>query len=183
MSGGEKMSNTQKIFIPILIIVLSLSVFTACGNNSEKVKSDNPLLEDITFYDEFRNDKTGKWRKALIVVAEPAEKYAVDYYKDYFKSDDEIHFIYNFQLNTVNVLKKAGPDTKEMLMQAVMAIAACAPTIIQLHAKLSENFEVLFTRKATFWNKLMALIIKAFNLKEKERSCELPIKDAKTGVE
>ena len=79
--------------------------------------------------------------------------------------------------------KKAGPDTKEMLMQAVMAIAACAPTIIQLHAKLSENFEVLFTRKATFWNKLMALIIKAFNLKEKERICELPIKDAKTGVE
>lgn len=105
------MSNTQKIFIPILIIVLSLSVFTACGNNSEKVKSDNPLLEDITFYDEFRNDKTGKWREALIVVAEPAEKYAVDYYKNYFKSDDEIHFIYNFQLNTVNVLKKAGPDT------------------------------------------------------------------------
>ena len=79
--------------------------------------------------------------------------------------------------------KKAGPDTKEMIMQAVMAIAACAPTIIQLHAKLSENFEVLFTRKATFWNKLMALLIKAFNLKEKERICELPIKDAKTGVE
>ena len=79
--------------------------------------------------------------------------------------------------------KKTGPDTKEMIMQAVMAIAACAPTIIQLHAKLSENFEVLFTRKATFWNKLMALLIKAFNLKEKERICELPIKDAKTGVE
>ena len=79
--------------------------------------------------------------------------------------------------------KKAGPDTKEMLMQAVLAIGACAPTLIQLHAKLSENFDVLFTRKATFWNRLMALIIKAFNLKEPERICQLPVKDAKTGVE
>ena len=79
--------------------------------------------------------------------------------------------------------KKSGPDTKEMLMQTVLAIGACAPTLIQLHAKLNENFDILFTRKATFWNKLMALIIKAFNLKEPERSCQLPVKDAKTGAE
>ena len=79
--------------------------------------------------------------------------------------------------------KKAGPDTKEMLMQSVLAIGACAPTLVQLHSKLTENFDVLFTRKATFWNKLMALIIRAFNLKEKERICQLPVKDAKTGVE
>ena len=107
----HKISTTTQLFISMLIVVLSLSALAACGNNSEEVKSSNPLLEDITFYDEFRNDKTGKWREALIAVAEPAEKYAVDYYKDYFKSDDEIHFIYNFQLNTVNVLKKAGSDT------------------------------------------------------------------------
>ena len=79
--------------------------------------------------------------------------------------------------------KKAGPDLKEMLMQTVMAIGACAPTLIQLHAKLSENFDVLFTRKATFWNKLRALIIRALNLKERERICQLPVKDAKTGTE
>ena len=79
--------------------------------------------------------------------------------------------------------KKTGPDPKEMLVQTVMAIGACAPTLIQLHAKLSENFDILFTRKATFWNKLMALIIKAFNLKEPERTCQLPVKDAKTGTE
>ena len=79
--------------------------------------------------------------------------------------------------------KKTGPDPKEMLMQTVLAIGACAPTLIQLHAKLTENFDILFTRKATFWNKLMALLIKAFNLKEPERICQLPVKDAKTGVE
>ncbi len=79
--------------------------------------------------------------------------------------------------------KKTGPDTKEMLMQAVLAIGATAPTLIQLHSKLSENFDILFTRKSNFWNKLIGLIIKALNLKEKERVCQLPVKDAKTGVE
>ena len=70
-----------------------------------------------------------------------------------------------------------------MLMQAVLAIGATAPTLIQLHAKLTENFDVLFTRKSNFWNKLIALLVKAFNLREKERICQLPVKDAKTGVE
>lgn len=107
----QKTSNAPKLFIALLIIALSLSTFAACGSNSDEVKSDNPLLEDVMFSDEFRNDKTGKWRKALISVSEPAEEYAVDYYKDYFKSDDEIHFIYNFQLNTVNVLRKTGSET------------------------------------------------------------------------
>ncbi|WP_156003318.1 hypothetical protein [Treponema bryantii] len=79
--------------------------------------------------------------------------------------------------------KKTGPDPKEMLMQTVLAIGACAPTLIQLHAKLSENFDILFTRKATLWNKLVAILRKALNLKEPERICQLPVKDAKTGVE
>ncbi|MCR4948704.1 MAG: hypothetical protein K6A15_06090 [Treponema sp.] len=79
--------------------------------------------------------------------------------------------------------KKAGPDLKEMLMQTVLAIGSSAPTLLQLHSKLIENFDVLFTRKATFWNRLIAALIKAFNLKEKEKICQLPVKDAKTGVE
>ena len=79
--------------------------------------------------------------------------------------------------------KKAGPDLKDMLMQTVLAIGSSAPTLLQLHSKLTENFDVLFTRKATFWNKLIAALIKAFNLKEKEKICQLPVKDAKTGVE
>ena len=79
--------------------------------------------------------------------------------------------------------KKAGPDTKEMLIQTVLAVAATAPTLIQLHAKLGENFDILYTKKSTFWNKLVAIFVKALNLKEKERICQLPIKDPKTGVE
>lgn len=62
------------------------------------------LSFDVTFSDTFRNDSTGRWRKALIASSETPDLYAVDYYKEYFKADDEVHIIYNFTLNTVNAL-------------------------------------------------------------------------------
>ena len=79
--------------------------------------------------------------------------------------------------------KRSGPDTKEMLMQAIFSLGAIAPTLIQLHGKLLENFNLLFQKKSTFFNKLISAIKKAFHMKEKERFCQLPVKDAKTGVE
>ena len=79
--------------------------------------------------------------------------------------------------------KAAGPDTKEMIMQAILALGAMAPTLTQLHAKLGENFTLLYQKKNTFFNKLMATLRKAFHISEKERVCNLPIKDAKTGTE
>jgi predicted nucleic acid-binding Zn ribbon protein len=79
--------------------------------------------------------------------------------------------------------KAAGPDTKEMIMQAILALGAMAPTLTQLHAKLGENFTLLYQKKNTFFNKLMAALRKAFHISEKERVCNLPIKDAKTGTE
>ena len=79
--------------------------------------------------------------------------------------------------------KKAGPDSKEMIMQAVLAVGATAPTLIQLHSKLSENFDLLYERKATFWNKLIDALKRAFHIAEKERVCQLTIKDTKTGTE
>ena len=79
--------------------------------------------------------------------------------------------------------KAAGPDTKEMIMQAILALGAMAPTLTQLHAKLGENFTLLYQKKNTFFNKLMAVLRKAFHISEKERVCNLPIKDAKTGTE
>ena len=54
--------------------------------------------------------------------------------------------------------KSSGPDTKEMLMQAVLAVGATAPTLTQLHTKLSENFDLLYERKATFLTRLIAAL-------------------------
>lgn len=33
------------------------------------------------------------------------DQYAVDYYREYFQSDDEVHVVYNFSLNTVNCIR------------------------------------------------------------------------------
>lgn len=84
--------------------------------NSEK-KSDKKEKEvatastlnfDIMFSSAFRNDTTGRWRKSLVSTNKEIQEYALDYYKQYFKSDDEVHVIYNFSLNTVNCLTVNG---------------------------------------------------------------------------
>ena len=79
--------------------------------------------------------------------------------------------------------KKVGPNTKEMLMATVATLGGIAPTLNQLHLKLDENFKILYTKKETFFSKLGKLLKKAFHLKEKEKICNLPVKDQKTGLE
>ena len=83
----------------------------------------------------------------------------------------------------IEAKKSAGPDSKEMLMQTIFALGGMAPTLTQLHAKLGENFTLLYQKKANFFNKLMTALRKVFHIAEKERVCNLPVKDAKTGVE
>lgn len=79
--------------------------------------------------------------------------------------------------------KAAGPDTKEMIMQSVLAVGATAPTLAQLIAKLNDNIELLYKTKSTFFSRLISALKKAFHIPEKERVCNLVIKDAKTGAE
>lgn len=84
---------------------------------------------------------------------------------------------------SVTEKKAAGPDTKEMLMQSVLAVGATAPTLAQLISKLSDNIELLYKTKSTFFSKLICALKKAFHISEKERICNLVIKDSKTGAE
>lgn len=84
---------------------------------------------------------------------------------------------------SVTSKKAAGPDTKEMLMQSVLAVGATAPTLAQLISKLSDNIELLYKTKSTFFSKLISALKKAFHIPEKERICNLVIKDSKTGAE
>ena len=79
--------------------------------------------------------------------------------------------------------KSAGPDTKEMLMQSVLAVGASAPTLAQLISKLNDNIELLYKTKSTFFSRLISALKKAFHIPEKERVVNLVIKDAKTGAE
>ena len=85
--------------------------------------------------------------------------------------------------NKTEVKKKEGPDTKELIMQAIIALGAMAPTLTQLHSKLSENFTLIYQKKSSFLRKLMEALRKAFKIAEKDKICNLPIKDVKTGTE
>lgn len=95
----------KKIIVSLVVLIVVFLV--GCGGNSKKEKTD-PLGFQVDFSDSFRNDTTGNWRKALIAEDKEIQDYALDYYKNYFKSDNEIHIIYNFTLNTVNRLALSG---------------------------------------------------------------------------
>jgi len=79
--------------------------------------------------------------------------------------------------------KQKGLDSKELLMGTVMAIAAFAPTLVQLHSKLTDNFTLLYTKKKSFMNSLLVILKRAFHIKEKDHICNVTIKDPKTGGE
>lgn len=85
----------------------STSEFTSSTETSDNTAASS-LDFDITFSSTFRNDVTGNWRKALVSTNKEIQEYALDYYKEYFKADDEVHVIYNFGLNTVNCLTVNG---------------------------------------------------------------------------
>lgn len=80
------------------------------ANNTEE--SETPLsiesgkynIADIEFdfSDSVKNDMTGNWRKATTSTSEQATSYALEYYNTLFESDDEIHAVVNYELNTTN---------------------------------------------------------------------------------
>lgn len=77
------------------------------SGSTEEIKED-PLGFNVLFDDSYRNDVTGNWRLARIAESINIEEYALDYYKNYFKSDDEIHIIINFTLNTTTRISVSG---------------------------------------------------------------------------
>lgn len=70
--------------------------------NAETIKSGTYTIDDIEFWfsDSVINDITGSWRISSIASSKDITEYAVDYYNTFFSSDDEIHAIVNFSLNT-----------------------------------------------------------------------------------
>lgn len=79
-------------------------------------------------------------------------------------------------------VKKEKPTvkTKDILMLAVFSLGGLAPTLGQLESKMLENIEVLYTRNKNLKSILSSLFRKMFNLKEKERIIDLPVKNSRT---
>lgn len=72
-------------------------------NNDKTIKSGSytlPCGMNIQFFDSVRNDVTGNWRRAATSDSYVPADYALEYYREMFSSDDEIHSIWNATLGT-----------------------------------------------------------------------------------
>lgn len=69
----------------------------------------NKPIDDIKIsVGKVRNDKTGNWRIATIAENINIEEYAKSYYEKYFKNDNELHGIVNFNYNTTTQISVIG---------------------------------------------------------------------------
>ena len=62
---------------------------------AETIGEPAPNIE-FDYCGNVKNDKTGKWRLTKVNSTLDVTEYALYYYKNYFKSDDEIHAIINY---------------------------------------------------------------------------------------
>lgn len=75
---------------------------------AESSAASSPL-DGIKFRaDKVRNDTTGNWRISCIAENIDMSEHALDYYKQYFTDDSEIHFIVNFNYNTTTKIMSMG---------------------------------------------------------------------------
>lgn len=85
---------------------------------------------------DFPKDTTGKWRKTMFAESGiEFQNYALNYYKKYFKSDDEVHVIYNFSTKTVTCITCMGTLLSVRILDYVDkeehdASVACSGTLL-----------------------------------------------------
>ena len=69
----------------------------------------------------------------------------------------------------------------DLLMSAVFSLGVMSSILGGLYVKLSDNFDLLFAEKQTFFAKFMVALKKALGIKEKERECTVVITDQQSG--
>ena len=68
-------------------------------------------------------------------------------------------------------------DTRAILMDAVRSLGGIVPQLEQIISKFQENSELIENKKNTFWDKLIEIIQKAFNLDKKPKIYKVIIVD------
>lgn len=85
-----------------------LSEYKNAASNSSSSTKNKSTVSITNFVSSVPNDVTGKWRLATVSTAYPISSYALNYYKKYFKSNDEIHGIINKDLGQTYSLSIVG---------------------------------------------------------------------------
>ena len=102
-------SSTSSTASSVVSSAPASSVAESTAPEAEPASTESSPLDGISFRaDKVRNDTTGKWRISLIAENIDMSEYALDYYKQYFTDDSEIHFIVNFNYNTTTKIMNMG---------------------------------------------------------------------------
>lgn len=109
--GGSASSTASSVASSAPASSVASSVAESTAPEAEPASAESSPLDGISFRaDKVRNDTTGNWRISLIAENIDMSKYALDYYKQYFTDDSEIHFIVNFNYNTTTKIMVMGGD-------------------------------------------------------------------------
>lgn len=73
-------------------------------------------------------------------------------------------------------------NPRDLLISSVLSLGVLSTVLKQLYGKLSENFDLLFYTKKTFFTMLKEAFRKALGLKEKERECVVAVVDQQSGA-
>jgi hypothetical protein len=69
----------------------------------------------------------------------------------------------------------------DLLMSSVFSLGVISSILGGLYVKLSDNFDLLFYTKTTFFTKFMEALKKALGIKEKSRECTIVVVDQQSG--
>lgn len=109
--GGSASSTASSVASSAPASSVASSVAESTAPETEPSSTESSPLDGISFRaDKVRNDTTGNWRISLIAENIDMSEYALDYYKQYFTDDSEIHFIVNFNYNTTTKIMVMGGD-------------------------------------------------------------------------
>lgn len=106
--------------------------------------ADTSVLDDMDIkIQTVRDDVTGNARRTFVTTTKSAEEYAIAYYKEYFESDKEIHFLLNFYSNTMSIISNSGNFLDVRICEHVDGEEHSAKTIGsgQLYAEYYVNLE------------------------------------------
>lgn len=124
--SGIKKPIYKKWWFWVIIVVILAAIFGNTGTKggaengtkdaissseqqTKEKQGESTDKDDISFVvTNVPNDVTGNWRIASIAENIEMQDYALDYYKEYFKSDDEIHAIVNFNYKTTTRISVIG---------------------------------------------------------------------------
>lgn len=106
--SASSIASSTASSAPASSVSESAAESTSAAPESEASAESSPL-DGIKFsVSKVRNDSTGNWRISLIAENIDMSEYALDYYKQYFTDDSEIHFIVNFNYNTTTKIMVVG---------------------------------------------------------------------------